>query len=189
MAGAAALALPEFDRVLAFQRDAQSRSDTGRRVEREPRPRRWRPCARASSRPTRAGRAQPKRARPCTSIARSAAGSRRRARHTRPVSPPLTTPLARGAAKRFVDLAPAEQDAVLRARADPVLCARADAHHSRHVLRSGIRRQRELRRLGSDWISGRAAQRDGRRSAHGRRRLSRFVDRPTTTRCSRRERH
>ena len=62
-----------------------------------------------------AGQAQPKRARPRTSTARSADGSRHRATHIQPASLRWTTPPAPRSGKRFVELAPAEQDAVLAA--------------------------------------------------------------------------
>ena len=64
----------------------------------------------------------------------------------------------------FSRLSPADQDAVLtghgaqhrhrfRRRLRAVLQPRACAHDSRHVLRSVLRRQRSLRRLGSDRLS------------------------------------
>ena len=62
------------------------------------------------------------------------------------------------------------------------------AHAAGHLRRPLLRRQRELRRLGSDRLSGRPDDRHRRRSAPRSEARSRITSRPTTTTCSPRPR-
>ena len=128
-----------------------------------------------SERRARSGR-QRSAGRRTTSIARSAArsggvagGVSRRARGARS----LLRASSRG--KPFVELSPTDQDSVLidvrdrrghghrrglRRQLGAVLRDGAEPHAAGHVRRSVLRRQRELRRLGSDRLSRRAHDRD-----------------------------
>ncbi len=111
--------------------------------------------------------------------ARRTAG-RPRARPTPPVSP-RSTPTRRTRKARRSRSSPAQdQDAVLtemeknaatglHAELVRVLQPRSRAHDTGHVLRSLLRRQRQLRRLGPDRLSRRAHGGHRGRAAHGRR--------------------
>ena len=176
MAGAAAIALPELSRVLLFQREvlareqAQARRSPGetQTPDRARNWRRWRQCAHALFRPTRTGPAQPKHARRNTSTARSADGLRPRGMPTPRGLPRLMTPHTKRSGRRFVELSAGDQDAVLTdSSTDAIFRPCQNAHDSRHVLRSGLWRQREFRRLGSHRLSGRPARRHGRGSTDG----------------------
>ena len=106
----------------------------------------------------------------------------------------LRAALTKGAP--FAQLSAENQDAVLR---DIETERGTGFRRRRRLLQPGarptrfrarsatlLRRQRELRRLGSDRLPGRAPGRDRQRSAPRRRRRRRRTCRPTTTRCSRR---
>ena len=152
MAGAAALALPELEpRIVVHPHRAQARP--GACADRCVKPSR----VGDADRPVRANHSHRREwARRCRSarvrIHRSRAGgmardvSRRVHRRSGRCGPGRAG--KRGPAIRRPCTRRTGQRADL-ARADAVFCARARAHDSGHVLRSGIWRQRELRRLGS----------------------------------------
>ena len=126
MAGAAALALPELDRVLPFEgvwpEHTRQALERGRARHAGGHLRAHHPDRRERARRYRST---------CVGVHRSRAwraGSRRHARRTPSVWPPLTTPLSARGAKRFVDLAPAEQDAVLRSLEGTPFFALVRAH-------------------------------------------------------------
>ena len=73
----------------------------------------------------------------------------------------------------------------LHAQRRRVLHARAHPHHPGHVLRSLLRRQRQLRRLGSDRLSRHPACGHRRRAAHEGARQARARPRPMPTPASR----
>ena len=106
--------------------------------------------------------------------------------------------------KPFVELSPTDQDSVLidvetgrpparrwlHRQLGAVLRDGAEPHPAGHVRRSVLRRQRELRRLGSPRLPRRAHDGDRRRAAGAREATSssRITSRRTTTRCSPRPR-
>ena len=167
MAGAAALALPEFDRVLAFQREVLKATPAG--VLSAPDAATLAAiCARII--PTDESGPGAAEARAAEYIDRALGGWLAPSRDAYTAGLAAIDDAARArAGRRFVELERGRAGRrAWHARPDAVLRARACAHDTRHVLRSGIRRQREFRWLGSDWLSGRPPQRDGRRSTDGR---------------------
>ena len=186
LAGAAALVLPEFDRVLAFQRDVKAGATPAGALSASEAATLAAMCARLI--PTDENGPGATEARASVYIDRALTGWLAPSREAYSVGLAAVDDAARArGAKRFVDLPPAEQDAVLTVpRRHTVLCTRADAYHTGHVLRSAYGGNANF--VGWDLIgypgvrlNVTAAEQNMSTPATPNR------NRPTTTSCSRRE--
>ena len=162
--GAAALALPGLT-AFSLQRDAL-KAAAPRRLKRRRGNARCRVRAHHPDRRKRAWRAEARAAGYHRPLTRRMA--RAIARRIHCWSRAIDKPLVPRAVSDFVDLVPAEQDAVLATVDQTPFFALLRAHTYKGRSRSGIRRQRELRGLGPYWLSRRSPQRDGRRAEDGR---------------------